>query len=502
MAWDEAQHAIYGSYVLDYFLSGLTDMRWRTDMGGLYLYGTIFDLPSAILHRIAGKDLFQWRAFLMALSGILALPAVAKIGRRLGGNPAALFSVASLLLMPQFVGQSFINCKDIPLATAIAWAVVGILRLTAKPSLANFALCGLLFGLALSVRIGGIMVFIFLGATVAALGLRSILRESLLSDLEKIFSPRFLACAALLFALSWGILVLLWPYAQQNPLVNPLDAFRQSAGFPIAYPVLYSGEIYESTKLPWHYLPKLLALTAPLPLLALALAGIGCALFSLFSRWKNPGSECFFLLLFWIGFPLAYVLLKHPNIYDGVRHFLFVLPAFALAAGLGAARISATINRRFPRCGTWGVVVLLLSTLPALVVWHPYQYAYYNMLAGPRETLHQRFETDYWATSYREAAKMMLARQEEAGRPLGVFVGANALSIPCFSHYAGQEMKVGLFMGRAEKEPFPAVADYTVTIPRYGMGENFSEAPIEAEIRRNGVLLCIIRKNPAPKPVP
>ena len=59
MAWDDAQHAVYGSYVLDYFLSGFRDMRWQTDIGGLYYYGTIFDMPSAALHRWFGVDLFQ-----------------------------------------------------------------------------------------------------------------------------------------------------------------------------------------------------------------------------------------------------------------------------------------------------------------------------------------------------------------------------------------------------------------------------------------------------------
>jgi len=32
----------------------------------------------------------------------------------------AALSIAALVMMPQFVGQSFINCKDIPLATAFA----------------------------------------------------------------------------------------------------------------------------------------------------------------------------------------------------------------------------------------------------------------------------------------------------------------------------------------------------------------------------------------------
>ncbi|MFZ4681501.1 MAG: ArnT family glycosyltransferase [Terrimicrobiaceae bacterium] len=477
-------------------------MRWRTDIGGLYFYGTIFDLPSAIIHRVAGKDLFSWRPFLMALSGILAIPAVAKIGRRLGGNPVAAFSVASLLLMPQFFGHAFINCKDIPLATAIAWSVVGILRLTANPSLGNFALCGLLFGLTLSVRIGGIMVFIFFGATLAALGLRSLLRESLFSDLEGLLRPRILVGALLVGLIAWGLLVSLWPYAHQNPLVNPIEAFRQSTGFPTAYPVLYAGEVYESTNLPWHYLPWMLMLTMPVPILMLALTGMFLTAVLLFVRWKTPGSEVFFLLLFWLGFPLAYVVLRHPNIYDGIRHFLFLLPAIALMSGLAAARIASVINGRLAHAGTLSMILLLASGLPSLALWHPYQYAYYNSLAGTRATLHERYETDYWATSYREAALILHDRQTPGAPPPTVLVGANALSIPCFSYYADKGTRIGIFLGLSGDDPFPADLDYTVAIPRYGMWKNFPDAPLETEIRRNGVLMCTIRRKPEQPPLP
>ena len=99
LAWDDAQHAVYGSFVLDYLLSGFKDMRWKTDIGALYLYGTIFDLPSAALHRLFGDDLLRWRSFLISLTGILAIPAVAKIGRFFGGERAAVFAALSLLLM-------------------------------------------------------------------------------------------------------------------------------------------------------------------------------------------------------------------------------------------------------------------------------------------------------------------------------------------------------------------------------------------------------------------
>ena len=493
MAWDDAQHAVYGSYVLDYFLSGFRDMRWQTDIGGLYYYGTIFDMPSAALHRWFGVDLFQWRALLMAFTGILAIPAVAGIGRFVGGNRTAAFSVAALLLMPQFVGQSFINCKDIPLASAVAWSVLAILRITSDVGWRSFLFCGLMFGITLSVRIGGILVLVYAFALVGFLVLRSLVNKKLPGDLKWCLGKNlhWIALGALL--VTWILTVSLWPYAHQNPFLNLLKSFQQSAAFPQPYPVLYVGQVFESTELPWHYLPLMLILTMPLPIVLLAGSGLFVSIWRFLRGWQEEHAERLFLVLFWIAFPIAYVIVKQPNIYDGVRHFLFVLPALAVMAGVGAGALSDAINRFLRPLGVAAPCLLLACAAPALFKMHPYQYAFYNALAGDKETLHERFETDYWITSYREAATILNRQQMLATRPLHVAVGANALSISCFSQFADPRLKIAFFLGSTDDSPFPTDMDFTVAVPRYGMWRNFPNAAVAADIRRDGILMCVIR---------
>jgi len=39
--------------------------------------------------------------------------------------------------------------------------------------------------------------------------------------------------------------------------------------------------------------------------------------------------------------------------------------------------------------------------LEALVMLHPYQQSYFNILAGNPETIRNRFEMDYWGTTFR-----------------------------------------------------------------------------------------------------
>ncbi|MDX6766333.1 MAG: glycosyltransferase family 39 protein [Candidatus Methylacidiphilales bacterium] len=500
MAWDDAQHAIYGSYVLDYFLSGFKDMRWKTDIGGLYNYGTLFDLPSAVLHRWLGKDLFAYRNLLMALCGVLAVPAVAALGRRLGGQRAALFSVLALVLMPQFVGQSFMNCKDIPLATAMAWSLVALFALIDRPTLRAFLLFGAALGLTLSVRVGGgIMTGLFAAATVGWLFLRELLQGKQAQAVRTALTNRWPLHALLAGLLAWLIMVAFWPFAHANPVLNPWEAFAQSTAFPISYPVLYLGQTWESAKLPWHYLPFMVALTMPVPILLLALGGMALAGAALLRSWKNHAGTFWFVLLFAVLFPPAYVILRNPNIYDGIRHFLFLLPPLAVLAGTAAATLAGTLQRRLgPTGATITVAGFMLVALPALIATHPYQYVFYNILAGDKETLHERFETDYWLTSYKEAAGIIQAEQARAGRPLLVGVGANGLSIPCFTHFLDPKggTQIGLFLGSSGQAAFPDKLDYTVCVPRYGMWRNFPEAPVFREIRRDGILVCVIRRNP------
>jgi 4-amino-4-deoxy-L-arabinose transferase-like glycosyltransferase len=497
MAWDDAQHAVYGSYALDYFLSGFKDMRWRHDIGGLYLYGTIFDLPSAALHRMFGDDVLRFRPFLISLTGILAIPAVAKIGRYVGGERAAVFGALSLLLMPQFVGHSFVNCKDIPLATAIAWAVLSMLGMFRTPTLKSFALCGTLCGVALSVRIGGVMVYIFMTATVAFLAFRFFLEERPLKELQAVFTRKMAAGALLMLGISFGMMVALWPYAHQNPFLNPLDAFRQSTAFPLTYPVQFAGQEWDSAKLPWYYLATMLALTMPLAVLAPCLLGILIEVVNFFRKWRTRDAVGLFLILFWVFFPIAYVILKKPNIYDGIRHFLFLLPALAVCSGLGLNFILARVGRLSRTAVPLLAGIWFVAALPALILWHPYQQAFFNVLAGERKSLHERFETDYWMTSYKEAAGILAEVQSRAGSPLNVGVGGNGLSSACFGYFAPPGMKLGFALGPSGNQPFPKDADFYVAIPRYGMWKNYPEAPVFREIRRDGVLLCLIRQNPS-----
>ena len=502
MAWDDSQHAAYGGLVLEYFRSGFTDMRWRDEMGLLKFYGTLFDLPSAAIHRALGVDLIRYRPFLMAVSGILAIPAVAGIGRIVRGERCAALSIAALVMMPQFVGQSFINCKDIPLATAFAWSCLLAMRLSRTSSWQNMLAAGCAVGAALSIRLnGGMLALAFIAAL---LGFGVVQRRPWRMPLQAIFRQvqRPAAAVVAVAVVAFVCLVAVWPYAHRHPFTSLVEAFRVADAFPESYAVLFAGQELDSSRLPWHYLPTMLVLTAPLTIVVPFLVGVGLAGTALARHWRRPAAGPLFLLLLWVAFPIAYVIIRRPNIYDGVRHFLFVLPAAAVLAGIGLEWVVTTVSRHGRQ---WGVALIggwVVATAPLLLTWHPYQYVFHNLLAGDRPTLHERFETDYWMTSYREAAEHMNTLQARSDRPLGLVIGANQYSVICFAYYANPRMKMKYGLGLSEAPSLPEGSDYFVTIPRYGMWRNFPEARIAHEIRRCGALMCTIKASGTAAPQP
>jgi hypothetical protein len=197
---------------------------------------------------------------------------------------------------------------------------------------------------------------------------------------------------------------------------------------------------------------------------------------------------------FLIWFPLVVFLVLRPNIYDGMRHFLFMLPAVAVLAGVGAADVAGRL-RRFPaRLVLAGTGLVLLSAVPAMARLHPYENVYFNWLAGPKATLSEHFETDYWFSSYREAAGWINAAQGRSDRPLRVLVAGVHFYEPVFTHYAGKKTTV-VMAGIADfsKGELAPDYDYYVGTERYGQWLNFSNDPVVYQIAPGGVTLAVIR---------
>jgi hypothetical protein len=307
--------------------------------------------------------------------------------------------------------------------------------------------------------------------------------------------PALAARSAALLAVAWIGMILPWPWAHASPIAHPLESMREAARFSETYEVLFAGATTMSDQLPRSYVLHFLAIATPLPALALALLGGARALRA---QWSEPASEragVDRLLLAWLAVPLVLFVVLRPNVYDGIRHFLFVLPALALLAGLGAAwLLSASAWPAVRVAAGAGIALAVLVPVVALVRLHPYQTTYFNALVGGVAGAAGRYETDYWASSYKEAAEWINAhRKVDPGRPTSVLVGANPYSLPCAAYYLDSDIHVAGFQARGAPGEIPPDVDYYVGATRFGLDRNFPETPVVERVGRLGATFSVIR---------
>ncbi len=103
-------------------------------------------------------------------------------------------------------------------------------------------------------------------------------------------------------------------------------------------------------------------------------------------------------------------------LYDGLRHFLFVIPLLAALGGVGVALfLRAPLSRAARAAGLLPLAAALLLTAADMARLHPYESVYFNRLwAGGVKAGVARYEGDYWCLSYKEGSEWVRRRVEGA----------------------------------------------------------------------------------------
>ena len=228
----------------------------------------------------------------------------------------------------------------------------------------------------------------------------------------------------LLPGLVFGYLVmgLIWPWAIMEP-GNPIQALTYfSHFFEKPWKEMFEGALVSVPDMPWSYLPTLFALQLPEVLLALCIAAVAGTFMSL-SRGDVPARRKTILLMltFAATLPLAVAMVKRPALYNGIRHFIFVIPPMTVLAGAAFAWGMNWLkqNRR-----SWQPVALavftfgLLLPLGEMIRLHPYQYTHFNHIAGTVRSADNLFMLDYWGLALKQASdglrEELVERQESA----------------------------------------------------------------------------------------
>jgi hypothetical protein len=515
VTWDEPVQSHYGEGVLRYFASGLSDSS-IDEFLHMRFYGPLFELAAALAYSGAPAAKYEIRHLLIGLTGLATVLGVLRFGTRLPGRWVVLFAPIALIALPRFYGHAFNNSKDIPFACAFVWALYATWRFatsggeredgaTPEPErregFGPAVVCGLALGATLAIRPGGLPLLGLLFGVL--LGWRVLARGEHRAPEIGHLAGR----VATAWAVAWLVMVALWPWAHENPLLNPVHAVIAALSFPDTFPVLFEGEITRSDALPRYYLAKYLLITTPPSLLVLAAGGAVVAVREGWRSPRAPSSAGLLAVVCWLLVPLLLATVGRPNVYDGMRHLLFALPALALLAGLGASALTDTLlgllNRRstskraigvgLPAAVATGVALVLASPAVEHVRLHPYQSTYFNAFVGGTAGADGRYETDYWISSYKEAIEWVNARAATSGREITVLVAADPYSNDCAAHFLGPGVRMARTAEQGLAGEVPEPFDYYLATTRYGLHGNFPDSKVAHRVGREGATFAVIR---------
>jgi hypothetical protein len=477
ISWDEKVQARYGEMSLDYYASGFRDRDYES-LYNLRFYGPFFEMLPAITYKWMPWWKFEIRHMFIALFATLGLVGLKKVADRAGPVVSA-FALLTLLLTPAFYGHAFFNSKDIPFAAMFALSIHALMRVAEQPSWKSLGIAAGVLGCAMAIRVAGVLAFVFvLTSFLIALIVDASQRSSWLRKLGALLAS---------LILGWLFMVALWPWSQSDPIGNPILALRTTASFNEFYEVLFEGRYIPSNRLPARYLGEMFAITTPVAVLTLVAVGIVASLGAIRRREQTLAHIA---ALLWAFVPPALQIALRAPVYDGTRHFLFVYPAMALLAGIGAHALTTLPRRR--SLAVVALVIALAGVVPAMVRLHPYQYVYYNAFAGGTRGAEGRFELDYWSTSYREAA-LWLEENRCPGRAPHVLYAADVFSDVTLTWFLSRDYELRFVQNQGIRGTLPPGWDFYVGLNRQRMHENFPDAPLAKRIERAGATLAVIR---------
>ena len=408
---DEGVQHRYGELIIAYYTSGFTD----TSVFGfqnLYLYGGLFDIIAIALSHLIPIDPFDLRHILCALVGIGGIVAAAATARLIAGPRAALIAAVSLSICGAWYGAMFNHTKDIPFAAAMMGATLFLIRIARRlpsPRAGDIAAFGLLAGAALGMRVLGLLLVIYLGLAIALY----LPRPWLAGDRARwrfVTSSLLRLLPALLTA--YVIMILAWPWAGLAPF-NPIRGLLAFSEFQYTIHTVLAGQVYEMAKVPRLYVPIYILIRLPLLILfGAALAMLSALLPRLVAGSSQSRRRDIALVALTVIFPLACEVIFRGPAFTGLRHFLFVIPAIAVLAGIGldsALTALAARGRLIASAGLAAVTAGLLWNAVTLVRLHPYEYLYYNPVVGGLQGASRRYDLDYWFGSMPEAINQLEA---------------------------------------------------------------------------------------------
>jgi hypothetical protein len=183
--------------------------------------------------------------------------------------------------------------------------------------------------------------------------------------------------------------------------------------------------------------------------------------------------------------PILVAIVTHPALYNGIRHFVFVLPPLAVLGGLAGAWLVEALRERGHLAGLAAIAILVVglgSPIAEMVRLHPYEYTHFNRIAGGVAAARDRYMLDYWGLSLKQASLGLAARIAELklAKPAD-----RRWKLAVCGHHRSPQVELG---GDFETTWDPKGADFAIML-----GEFYCrtfDAPLMVEIVRAGAVFA------------
>ena len=316
-----------------------------------------------------------------------------------------------LVLTPRFFGAAATNPKDMPFAVLYLISLLLIYLTSDYKSSWRILILGISFGLTASLRLIGYSIYFifFCFEAISSKNKSKRLKNLLYQTLPKTLQ---------IFSIGLLIHLLTQPYLAADPASNFLKLFSLAREFPWQQVVLFAGHLVTATDLPWQYLPVWLLITTPLFIL----------FFSFWSLEFIRQSKLAQLMWLAILLNLSFYFFLRPVIYDGLRHFLFVVTILSFLA-------ASTFIQIWQQRAKFRIIISGLFIINAILVissyWQlfPFQYIYFNELVGGVAGAQNSYELDYWGASYRELVTWTNENRAQLPAEINLFTCADPLQI-------------------------------------------------------------------------
>ncbi len=493
MSWDERGHARYGDDIVKYFQAGMAEAAIPDHRQS---YGGGYNLSAALFSNLVPHKRITSNHLFTALLGLLGLMGTWRLGRLIGGAAGGLLALLLLATLPAYYGHMFNNPKDLPFAVGYVWVLYYLCRLIQagpRPPLGLWVALAVAIGLGMTVRIGGVLGIAYLAMILGLQWVGFCLRERRAKPALLLLGGLTLR-GVLVTAVAWALMILPWPAAHHAPFAVPFKALTGFTKHGFTAPTLFRGEYVPSNPAPWDYLPGyfvvqlpdalwlILAIGALMLVVGLARPGVRGALWS----WRGA---CVAFLVFAILFPPAYAILRKSTIYDGLRHFLFVLPPLCALAAMAASNLLRWLAERSKPAAYVTVAVVGLgvaAVVVEMVQLHPYQYVYFNRMSGGLRAAATQYETEYYAHSFKEVGGKLADRLWETERDRYLSGDYSVHGCGIMTYILMEHMPANFSFTKG-------VADFHAGYRRVGCIDRLTHLAEVVAVERQGVALNVVR---------